>query len=99
LGPCENLKIPKSHQFEYQADYTNCSLQNADVWITAYTTSIKLDMYNMVTTSGGCLYFYYNMEGGPSAELKIYIQAGVNKTMTFRCMNHRLHYIYKIRHV
>ena len=37
----------------------------------------------MVTTSGGCLYFYYNMEGGPSVELKIYIQAGVNKTMTF----------------
>jgi hypothetical protein len=37
----------------------------------------------MVATSGGCLYFYYNMEGGPSVELKIYIQAGVNKTMTF----------------
>jgi hypothetical protein len=37
----------------------------------------------MNTTSGGCLYFYYNMEGGPSVELKIYIQAGVNKTMTF----------------
>jgi hypothetical protein len=35
------------------------------------------------TTSGGCLYFYYNMEGGPSVELKIYIQAGVNKAMTF----------------
>jgi len=31
LGPCENLKILKSHQFEYQAEYTNCSLQNADV--------------------------------------------------------------------
>ena len=51
LGPCENLKIPKSHQFEYQADYTNCSLQNADVWITAYTTSIKLDMYNKTELS------------------------------------------------
>jgi hypothetical protein len=25
----------------------------------------------MVATSGGCLYFYYNMEGGPSVELKV----------------------------
>jgi hypothetical protein len=36
----------------------------------------------MVTTSGGCLYFYYNMEGGPSVELKIYIQAGVYQSHT-----------------
>ncbi|CAC5403880.1 TMPRSS15 [Mytilus coruscus] len=36
-----------------------------------------------LTTPGGCVKFYYNIEGGVSAELKVYVQKNWNRSMVF----------------
>jgi hypothetical protein len=35
------------------------------------------------TSIGGCVHFFFNMEGGASAELKTYIAYNTTKLMTF----------------
>lgn len=37
----------------------------------------------VVTSNGGCVKFYYNMEGGVSAELKVYVQIIGTRSMVF----------------
>ncbi|VDI15470.1 Hypothetical predicted protein, partial [Mytilus galloprovincialis] len=37
----------------------------------------------VVTSHGGCVKFYYNMEGGVSAELKVYVQITGTRSMVF----------------
>ena len=46
-------------------------------------TTETLKTKYLQATSGGCLHFYYNILGGISAELKVYLIEDNNKTMAF----------------
>ena len=46
-------------------------------------TTETLKTKYLQTTSGGCLHFYYDILGGISAELKVYLIDDNNKTMAF----------------
>ena len=52
-----------------------------------YFTSIARQPGNLsspqLTTQGGCVKFYYNMEGGVSVELKVYLQKDNVRTLVF----------------
>ncbi|XP_071143372.1 enteropeptidase-like [Mytilus edulis] len=48
---------------------------------TRETSSLMSPLH--LTTPGGCVKFYYNMEGGVSAELKVYVQKNWIKSLVF----------------